>query len=60
MYYRYDNGYSPIICPIDDVKTLLESESSDYTEGSNERDKPEWNITLVWLTQEEFENLPEA
>jgi hypothetical protein len=60
LYYRFDNGDTPVICKIQDVTDMLEAEARDYNEDSNKEDEPIWNITLVFLTDDEFANLPEA
>lgn len=60
MYYKFDNGDTPVVCTLKDVTDMLDAEASDYNEITNIDDKPSWNITLVFLTDEEFENLPEA
>lgn len=60
MYYRIDNGDTPVICTLQDCMDMIDAEASDYNEASNEEDEPGWNITLVFLTEEEFANLPEA
>jgi hypothetical protein len=39
---------------------MLDAEASDYNEETNKADEPHWTITLVFLTDEEFANLPEA
>jgi hypothetical protein len=61
-YYRIDNGDTPVINA--DLSTLMEiliSEADSYrTEEVTDNDKPEWTIDLIWLTDEEYENLPEA
>lgn len=60
MYYKVDNGDTPVICDLKALNDLLEAEASDYNEDRNKEDEPEWDITLVWLTQYEYENLPDA
>lgn len=60
LYYKYDNGDTPIICKLEDVRDMLDAEASDYNEQTNKADAPHWTITLVFLTDEEFANLPEA
>lgn len=60
MYYKIDNGDTPVICDLKVCMDMLEAEASDYNEDRNNEDKPNWDVTLVWLTQEEYENLPEA
>lgn len=60
LYYKIDNGDTPIICTLDDVKNLIDAEASGYNEITNIDDKPSWYVTLVFLTDEEFANLPEA
>jgi hypothetical protein len=60
LYYRIDNGDTPIVLELSGLMMQLESEASDYNEDSNNEDKPEWVIDLIFLTEDEFENLPEA
>jgi len=60
MYYKIDNNDTPVICELSQLFTQLESEASDYNEQKNIEDEPNWVITILWLTQEEYENLPEA
>lgn len=60
LYYRIDGGDTPIICDLKSMTEILEAEASDYNEEKNEEDKPEWTIDLVFLTDEEYENLPDA
>lgn len=61
-YYRIDNGDIPVIDA--DLKVLMEiieSESSCYpNEEETEKINPEWTIDLIWLTDEEFQNLEDA
>lgn len=60
MYYVVDNGDTPITVDLDGMKELIEAEASDYNEDRNKEDEPRWDVTLVWLTEDEFSNLPEA
>ena len=60
MYFKIDNGDTPVICSLQDCKDMIDAEASDYNEASNLEFEPSWNITLVFLTDEEFANLPEA
>ncbi len=60
MYYIIDNGDTTVITDIIGLTDSIEAESSDFTFHTNEADKPEWKITLTWLTEEEYNNLPEA
>ncbi len=60
MYYKIDNGDVYQIVDESIFMDIIKGEASDYNEYKNEQDKPEWIITLAWMTQEEYENLPEA
>lgn len=60
MYYIIDNGDTPVTCDLNGLTAMLEAEATSYNEDSNKEDKPQWDITLVWLTEDEFDNLPEA
>jgi hypothetical protein len=58
MYYKLDNDDVVVTCTIEALNDILEAEATDYTEATNEAEKPQWNITLVWMTEDEYENLP--
>ncbi len=60
MYYRVDNGDTPVIASLSECMEIIKSESESYNEAKTAEDNPEWTIDLVWLTDEEFENLPDA
>lgn len=60
MYYKIDNEDTPIIMELSGCMEMIEAEASSYTEDKNSEDKPQWDITLVWLTEDEFINLPDA
>ena len=58
VYYKFDNGDTYYVLDASGVLAALQAEMEDM--------KPEdvelyqWTITPVLLTDEEFENLPEA
>lgn len=60
MYYRVDYGDTPVICTLQECMDIIKADAETYTEVTNGTDNPEWTIDLVWLTDEEFENLPDA
>jgi hypothetical protein len=60
MYYRINNNDQGQIVDVDSLNDIIHGEAETYSESTNERDKPNWNITLVWMTEEEYENLPDA
>jgi hypothetical protein len=60
MYYVIDNNGAAITLDISGIMVMLEAEATHHNEDSNNQDKPSWTITLAWLTEEEFENLPEV
>lgn len=60
MYYRIDNGDTSVTCELSGLTSLLEAEATSFNEETNKSDEPTWTIDLVFLTEEEYENLPEA
>jgi hypothetical protein len=60
LYYIIDNGDTPVTCDLRSLTDMLEAEASGYNDDSNKEDKPEWVITLVFMTEDEYNNLPEA
>jgi len=60
MYYKIDNGDTPVICDLQACMDMLEAEATNYNEYSNKEDKPKWDITLVWMTKRQYKNLPDA
>ena len=60
MYYTIGNEDAAIICGLKELTDMLEAEASDYNEDSNKQDNPQWFIELVFLTEDEYANLPEA
>jgi hypothetical protein len=59
LYYQLsDNAdVSKIVMELSDCMTWIEEDMNGVSEGEDER---EFTITPIWLTDEEFENLPEA
>lgn len=57
LFYRIDNGDTEIICELSGCVAMIEAESprSEATD-----DEMIWTISTVWLTDDEFNNLPEA
>lgn len=60
MFYQIDNSDVNQIVEADLVMDVIKGEAESYTEKTNKDDEPSWTITLVWMTQEEYENLPDA
>lgn len=60
MYYVIDNGDTAVTCDLQGLIDTLEAEAGDYNADRNKEDKPEWNIKLVWMTERQYKNLPEA
>lgn len=52
------NGDLSVTCTADAIKDLIEGDLENTP--SDEREDVEYTITPVWLTDEEYENLPEA
>jgi len=60
-FFKADNGDQYVVYDnIEDAFAQIDSESSDYDEVEYGRYKPFWEFSLIWLTQQEFEKLPEA
>lgn len=60
-YYRIDGGDTPVIT--DNLKAIMDilaAEGDHITQEEDERIKYQWTIDFVWLTDEEYQNLPEA
>ena len=57
LFYRIDNGDTEIICELSGCMAMIEGESP--TKESAEDDMV-WTISPIWLTIEEFNNLPES
>lgn len=57
LYYKLEVvGESHLIITLDEAKIFIEEEMK----GKTEEDEMEFTITPVWMTEEEFDNLPEA
>lgn len=59
MYYQVDN--SDVVFTLDSIEACIEiikGESSDVKQ--DDEIQPEWTITTTWMTEEEFNNLPDA
>lgn len=60
LYFQLSDGadYSGVTMDLSGVTTWIEGDADNYKE--DEEDMPEYTITPVWMTEEEFDNLPEA
>lgn len=59
LYYTIDNGDTSITCHLDACFEMIKAESDSVKKEGDEEDY-QWTITPVWMTDEEFENLPDA
>lgn len=59
LYYKIDNGDQPVICELDACIEMIKAES-DNAVPENSDDAIQWTITQIWLTDEEYDELPEA
>ena len=59
LYYQLSDGgdYSNVTMELSGVMAWIEGDKDNYNEGD---EMPEYTITPVWMTEEEFNNLPEA
>lgn len=62
LYYQLSDGadVSKIVMELSGAMTWIEEDMKEYPQETPEEDLPEYTITPVWLTDEEFDNLPEA
>lgn len=60
MYYTVDNGDTTVTVDFKGLADMIEAEASCYTENKNKEEEPYWGISLIWMTEDEFDNLPEA
>jgi hypothetical protein len=62
LYYQLSDGaeVSKIVMELSGAMTWIEEDMKEYPPETPKEDLPEYTITPVWLTDEEFENLPEA
>jgi hypothetical protein len=59
LYYIIDNGDSSYTMELDGCVELIKGESEDIKKEGDEKDV-QWIMEPIWLTDEEFDNLPEA
>jgi len=60
LYYIIDNGSTSYTMELSGCMSLIEGEMGGMNEEKTTQDEPEWTITPTWMTEEEFDNLPEA
>lgn len=59
LYYQLSDGgdYWNVTMELSGIMAWIEGDQDNCKEGD---DMPEYTITPVWMTEEEFNNLPEA
>lgn len=65
MYYAVDNGDTEIyVETIEECFGIINGEWSDQVKDfkaeDDKEDAPTWSIFPIWMTEEEFKNLPDA
>lgn len=62
LYYQLSDGadISKIVMGLSGAMTWIEEDIKEFPVGTPEDEMPEYIITPVWMTDEEFNNLPEA
>lgn len=58
LFYTIDNGDTAMTAHLDACMEVIKAESP--ANQSSDDNLNQWTITPVWLTDEEFESLPEA
>lgn len=59
LYYQLSDGadYSGITMELSGVMAWIEGDQDNFKDGD---EMPEYTITPIWMTEEEFNNLPES
>lgn len=59
LYYKFSDGmdYENIVMELSGVMSWIEGDSDNYKEGD---EMPQYTIEPVWMTEEEFNNIPES
>lgn len=62
LYYQLsDNAdVSKVVMELSGAMTWIEEDMKEYGPDTPEDELPEYTITPIWLTDEEFANLPEG
>lgn len=62
LYYQLsDNAdVSKIVMELSGVMTWIEEDMKEFPPETPEDELPEYTITPIWLTDEEFDNLPDG
>ncbi len=59
VFFKIDNGDTTITAELSGVLTQLEAECQDV-KNNDDMDLYSWTITPIIMTDEEYNNLPEA
>lgn len=59
LYYEIDNGDEAYTMDLSGCMELIKGEMEHMNEEKTKQDEPEWVITPIWLTEAEYEALPE-
>lgn len=61
LYFIVDNGDSSITGDYEACIAFIKAdmEGSEYNDTTPDDDLPEYTMNPVWMTEEEFDNLPE-
>lgn len=59
LFYVVDNGDSSMTVSPDDLANTLEFGFDDYDSNTPTDDLPVYTINPVYMTQEEYDNMPE-
>lgn len=60
LYYQLSDGsdYSNVTMDLSGIMSWIEGDQDNCKEDNE--DMPQYTITPIWLTEDEFDNLPEA
>lgn len=62
LYYQLSDGadVSKVVMELSGAVTWIEEGMKDFSPDTPEDELPEWTLNPVWLTDEEFNALPEG
>lgn len=62
LYYQLSDGadVSKVVMELSGAMTWIEEGMKDYSADTPKDELPEWTLEPIWLTDEEYEEMPEA
>lgn len=59
LFYVVDDGENSITVPEHDLANIIKYGLADHNENTSEEEMPVYTVSPVYMTQEEFDNMPE-